>query len=156
MAMQAARSVAQVIALTLGSALLAVGVLALIFGSTDFATGNAIGAESFLIWLFNGWGAVIWTAFGIVGLLFAARADTARAFALVAGMVFAAAAVWGFIDGDNAFGLMAVDTTVNISHAVIAAVGLVTAMMPASSVEAGRPGRHEPPGTPGAGHPAGI
>jgi hypothetical protein len=156
MAMQAARSVAQVIALTLGSALLAVGVLALIFGSTDFAIGSAIGAESFLIWLLNGWGAVIWTAFGIVGLLSAARADTARAFALVAGAFFAAAAVWGFIDGDNAFGLMAVDTTVNISHAVIAAVGLVTATMPAPSVEAGRPGRHEPPGTPGAGHPAGI
>ena len=154
MTMQAPRSVAQVVSLTLGSALLAVGVLALIFGSTDFGTGSALGGETFIIWLANGWDAVIWIAFGAVGLLMAGRVDTARAYAFVAGAFFAVAAVWGFIDGDDVFGLMAVDTTDNISHAVIGALALLTATLPAPAQQPDR--RREPPGAYGHGHPSGI
>jgi hypothetical protein len=154
--MQAPPSAAQVFALVVGAALLAVGVLALIFGSTDFGTGSAIGGETFVIWLANGWDAVIWAGFGAAGLLAAVRASSARAYALLTGAFFAVVAVWGFIDGNDVFGLMAVDTTDNVSHAVIGGLGLVAAMLPAPETRHDAAGRHTPPGAYGTGHPSGV
>ena len=79
--------------LVAGSALLVVGLLALIFGSTDFGTGAALGGETFIIWLANGWDAVIWIALGLAGILAAGQVTSARAYAFVAGAFLAVVAV---------------------------------------------------------------
>lgn len=130
--MEAPRTPAQWYALLIGAALVAVGVLALIFGSTDFGTVSAASGEEFILWRVNGWETVLYMATGALGLLAAARVDSARSFALVAGIVYAAIAVWGFIDGNSVASLFAVDTTDNISHAVIGGLGLVLGLLPES------------------------
>jgi len=67
---------------------------------------------------------------GVVGIVAAGRVEAARTFALTAGLLFAAMAIWGFIDGDDVAGIFAIDTTDNISYAVLAAVGLVLGLTP--------------------------
>ena len=49
------------------------------------------------------------------------------------GLFFAVAAIWGFIDGNDVVGLVVADTTNNITHAILAALGLVTGLMPRSA-----------------------
>lgn len=131
--MQAPQAPAQPFAFLAGGVLVVFGVIALIVGHTDFGTGDNLGGDGFILWMANGWDTVIWIAAGALGVIAAARADTARIYAAVAGAFFAVAAVWGFIDGNDVFGLMAVDTTDNISHAVLAALGLVAALAPDSA-----------------------
>ena len=54
-------------------------------------------------------------------------------YALFAGAVFAVAAVWGFIDGNDVVELIVADTTNNITHAILAGLGLIVGMLPASA-----------------------
>ncbi len=131
--MEAPRTPAQWFALTSGIVLLALGVLALVIGSTSFGTAERISAEQFLIWRTNGWDTIAWLAFGGLGLSLAGRVDAARTYALLAGIFFATVAVWGFIDGNDAFSLLAVDTTDNIFHAVLGGLGLMAASAPESA-----------------------
>jgi hypothetical protein len=51
---------------------------------------------------------------------------------------------------------MAVDTTDDISHAAIGALGLLATMVPAPSARPDRRGHHEPPGAYGHRQPSGI
>ena len=130
--MQAPRTTAQFFALLLGAILLAFGVVALVVGHTDFGTGDRLGGDQFILWMANGWDTIVWIVAGALGIAAAARAESAWTYAIVAAAFFAVVAVWGFIDGNDVFGLMAVDTTDNISHAVIAGLGLAAAMAPDS------------------------
>lgn len=141
---QAPRTPAQLFALVIGGILLAFGVVALVLGHTDFGAGSSLGGSQFILWMTNGWDTIIWMALGALGLLAAAQSDTARTYSLLAGVFFALVAVWGFIDGDDAFGLMAVDTTDNITHAVIAALGFTAAMAPAPASQTGSYGGGHP------------
>ncbi len=60
----------------------------------------------------------------------AARYEAARTYAFVVGALYAAAAVWGFIDGQSVAGIFAVDTTDNITHAIIGGLGLALGLAP--------------------------
>jgi len=128
--MEAPRTPAQWFATVVGAVLLAIGVLALILGLTSFGTVDEIDAREFLILRVSGWETIMYMAFGALGLLLAGRVDAARSFALVAGVYYALVAVWGFIDGNDVFSLLAVDTTDNIFHAAIGGLGLVVAALP--------------------------
>ena len=122
--MEAPKTPVQWYATVVGALMLALGVLALIFGSTGFGTVDSGSGEQFLIWRMNGWDAVLAIVVGAGGLLAAGRLQAARTFALVTGLIYTVFAVWGFIDGGSVFGLFAVDTTDNITSAVLAVLGL--------------------------------
>ncbi len=146
--MEAPRTPAQWSATLLGAVLLALGVLALILGSTNFGVADRINAEEILIWRVSGWETILYIATGALGLVMASRVDSARTYSLVAGIAYAAFAVWGFIDGNDVFGLLAVDTTDNISYAVIGGLGLVAGSLPESAQRgAGVGGDRSRPGT---------
>jgi hypothetical protein len=92
---------------------------------------DALAAQpAFLIWTVSGWTAVLWTAMGVLGLLSMARLDTARSYSLPAGVVFAALAVWGFIDGNDVAEILVAGTTTNVMHAILAGLGLVAGLLP--------------------------
>jgi hypothetical protein len=129
---------AQTYAAITGIFLVALGVLSLILEPVSFDGVGPVAAQpEFLIWSVSGWTTIFWIALGGIGLLSAARLDSARSFALGAGIVMAVAAVWGFIDGSDVAGIITADTTNNITHAVIGGLGLLVAALPRS---AQRPG----------------
>lgn len=138
------RSPAQSFALLSGVFLVALGVLSLIFASTSFATVADAQVGEFLIWNATGWTAVLWIAVGAVGLLTAARVDAARSYALAAGVVFAIVAVWGFIDGTSVFGLFVANPVNNITHAVLAVLGLAAGMPSERMQRKAAPGKAAP------------
>ena len=67
---------------------------------------------------------------GALALFAVPRLAAARSYAVLATVVFAVFAVWGFIDGNNVMSIFAADTTNNITHAILAALGLVAWLMP--------------------------
>lgn len=125
---------AQAFAAASGTFLVALGVLVLVFSDVSFGTVDSLaGQPEFLVWTANGWTAVFWIAMGAVGLLSTVRLDAARAYALLAGVVFAVVAVWGFIDGSDVASVLVADTANNVMHAVLAVIALVTGMPPRSA-----------------------
>ena len=146
--MEAPRTPAQWFAVVAGVVLIPFGVLALVLGSANFGPVGITGGEQFLLWRVSGWETILYMASGALGLLAASRVDGARMYALVAGLVYAAIAVWGFIDGNSVINLLAVDTTDNISYAVIGGLGLVAGSLPESAQRgAGVGGDRSRPGT---------
>lgn len=135
--MDVARTPAQQFAVIAGLGLLALGVLTLVIGRATFGTIDQAGGQEFLIWKANGWDAVVWIAFGTLGLTMGSDRAAARVYALVSGVFFVTVAAWGFIDGNDAFGLMALDTTDNIFHAAIGGVALILGSLPKSVHGAG-------------------
>jgi hypothetical protein len=125
---------AQTFAALSGLFLVALGVLALIFGDVSFGTiGSLANQPEFLIWTVSGWTAVLWIAMGAFGLVSMVRLDTARTYSLVAAAVFAVLAVWGFVDGSDVAGIFAADTTNNVTHAILAGLALLVGMMPSET-----------------------
>jgi hypothetical protein len=136
---------AQTYAAVAGIFLAALGILSLIFAGVDFGTVGTVAAQpEFLIWSVSGWTAIFWIAMGGLGLLSMARPDSARTYALGAGAVFAVVAIWGFIDGNDVAELLVADTTNNITHAVLAALGLLTGLMPRATQRPGEDDMREP------------
>jgi hypothetical protein len=122
---------AQTYAAIVGLFLLVLGILSLVIESVSFGTiGSVVAQPQFLIWSVSGWTTILWIVMGALGLLAMARLDAARRYAMFAGVLFAVIAIWGFIDGNNVVGLVAADTTNNITHAIIGGLGLLVAMLP--------------------------
>ncbi len=135
---------AQSYAFMCGLFLAALGVLSLIFTSVDFGTvGSAAGQPEFLLWSVSGWTSVMWIAMGAFGLLAAPRLDVACGYALVAGAVFAVVAVLGFVDGNDVAELLVADTTNNVTHAVLGALGLIMGLLPREAQRAPGDGPRE-------------
>jgi hypothetical protein len=128
--MDAARTPAQWFALVIGAILAVGGLIALLTGSTDFGTVAGGAGRNFIIWNVSGWETILYMLLGVSGMLAASRVGAARSFALVTGAIFAAMAIWGFIDGKDVVGIFAVDTTDNITYAVLGVVGLVLGLAP--------------------------
>lgn len=143
------RTPAQWFGLIVGALMVAAGVLALIAGSTNFGSVSGGAGENFVIWRVSGWETVLYVVFGLLGILSAARAASARSFALTLGLLFAVIAVWGFADGESVASVFAVDTTDNITYAVLGAAGLLIGLMPDPMQGA----RDVPPHHTGGGHP---
>jgi hypothetical protein len=119
-----------------GVFLLALGILSLIIEGPAFGTVRNAGSQpEFIIWATSGWLCIFWIAMGALGLLALARVGAARTYALAAGIVFAVVAIWGFIDGNSTFGIFAAGTVDNITHAVLAALGLLAGLTPYAAPE---------------------
>jgi Domain of unknown function (DUF4383) len=131
---------AQTFAGAAGLFLTTLGVLALIFADVGFGTVDSLAPQpEFLIWTVSGWTTILWIAMGVLGLLAMARLDTARSYSLIAAVVFAAVAVWGFINGSEVARVVAADTTNNVMHAILAGVGLMAGMLPRAAQRAQGP-----------------
>ncbi len=128
---------AQTYAALVGAFLFALGVLALVLKDVSFGTvGPVAGQPEFLIWSVSGWTTLFWIAMGAFGVLASVRLDTARSYALFAGVTFAVVALWGFIDGNDVVGLLTADTTNNVTHAVLGGLGLMVGSLPRSAQRA--------------------
>lgn len=131
---------AQTFAAGAGLFLTALGVLALIFADVGFGTIDSLADQpDFLIWTVSGWTTILWIAMGVLGLLSMARLDAARSYSLLAAVVFAAVAVWGFIDGSDVAEIIAADTTNNVMHAILAGLGLMVGMLPRTAQRSQEP-----------------
>lgn len=143
-ALEKPRTPAQSFSLIAGTFLVALGVLSLIFSSAPFATVEGTKTGEFLIWKTTGWTAVMWIAVGALGILAMFRVDTARAYGILAGLFFALLAVWGFISGTDVFTLFVANPVNNITHAVLAVLGLVLAAPSERTQHDVAPGHVEP------------
>jgi hypothetical protein len=107
--------IAQVTCGLLGLSLVLAGILGFIFGGTDFGTGNPQG-DDLIIFEVNGWHNVVHVLTGLLLLAAAPRAPLAIAGLLVFAGGYAAVTIWGFIDGDDVVGLLAIDMADNFLH----------------------------------------
>lgn len=117
----------------IGLVLLAGGILGLLFGSTDFTTnapdgdvtgGTMLGIEG------NGW---TWLGIGGAGLLLLISAPLhwgAKTMAMLVGIAMAAACVVAIVDGNDVFGVAAVNTWTMLVFGASAAALLIVAMLP--------------------------
>ncbi len=122
---------AQVFAAAAGLFLTTLGVFALMLGDVGFGTVDTLADQpEFLSWTVSGWTTILWIGMGGLGLLSMVRLDTARGYSLLAAVVFAVVATWGFIDGSDVAGIVVGDATNNIMHAILAGLGLVVGMLP--------------------------
>lgn len=128
---------AQVYSLAFGATLLLAGIVGF-FVESSFETGNALQGDELIVFEVNGWHNVVHIASGLLGLALWRRRDTARAFALGFGTVYALVTLWGFADGNDILGLIPVNTADNLLHLGIAAAGIFTGL---ESTEGSREGR---------------
>jgi hypothetical protein len=126
------RTPAQLYSLLFGAVLLAVGAIGFaVDGSFD--TGGGVQGDELILFEVNGWHNVVHLASGALGIALAGSRAGARAFALGFGAIYLAVAAWGFVDGSSVLGLVAVNTSDNLLHLAIAALGLGAGL--ASSAE---------------------
>jgi hypothetical protein len=135
---------AQGYAAVTGIFLVALGVLALVFTDLEFGTLDPATAQpEFLIWSVSGWSAVFWIAAGALGLMTVPRLATARTYAIFAGVVFSAVAVWGFGEGDVLAGVLVADTANNVTYALLGVLGLLNGLLPSDAQRAPEDGARE-------------
>jgi hypothetical protein len=124
-----ARTIAQSFCLLIGACLIAGGVLGFVFGGTGFDAGADVHGDDFLIFEVNGWHNVVHIATGAFLVIVSVRAAAAAAGALVFGIVYAAVAVWGFVDGHDVANLLATDTADNWLHVGLGAAGVLVGLV---------------------------
>ncbi len=121
----------QIYALAAGLLLLGLGILTLATQPVDFGGAGPLEQQpELLIWTVSGWSAVFWIALGASGLIAALHLDSARDYALLAGLTLAAVATLGFLNGTDVLGLIAAGTAVNVTHAILGGLGLLVAALP--------------------------
>ena len=122
------RTPAQLYSVIFGATLLIAGILGF-FVNSDFEVGGDVQGNELILFEVNAWHNIVHTASGIAGLALAARAETARLFALGFGVVYLAVTIWGFIVGDQIlFGLAPVNGADNILHLAIAIAGIAAGL----------------------------
>ncbi len=140
----AARTIAQTFCLVAGAGLIAAGVLGFFFGGSDFATGNSVQGEEFIVFEVNGWHNIVHIASGALLLLLAPKARVAAIGALIFGLVYAGVTVWGFIEENDVANLIPINTADNWLHAAIAiAAILAAALSGAFAASSARDARHQ-------------
>jgi hypothetical protein len=116
-----------------GLLLLAYGVLALIFGSTDFDASPLDGdvqGENFLGIEGNGWTNVLFAASGALLLVSAPLHWGAKSMSLIVGLVLGAASTIALWEGAAVFGIFAANGPTTLAWGAPAAVLLVLALLP--------------------------
>ena len=117
----------------IGAVLLAGGILGLIFGSTDFTTHAPDGDVSGGTWLGiegNGWTWLGLAGAGLVLLIGAPLHWGAKTMALIVGIVMVAACVIAIVDGNDVFGVAAVNRATMVVFGGAGVALLVVAMLP--------------------------
>jgi hypothetical protein len=117
----------------IGAVLLAGGILGLLFGSTSFTTdapNGTVNGGTFLGIEGNGW---TWLGIGAGGLVLLMSAPmhwAAKTMAMIVGIVLAAACVVGIVDGNDIFGVAAVNRATMLVLGAAGVALLIVAMMP--------------------------
>lgn len=130
---EAGASLAKGPAAIIGLLLLAYGVLALIFGSSDFEASPIEGdvqGETFLGIEGNGWTNLLFAAGGALLLLGAPLHWGAKSLSLIVGLVLGAASVIALWYDDDVFGIFAANGPTTLAWGVAAAILLVLALLP--------------------------
>jgi hypothetical protein len=116
-----------------GLLLLAYGVLALIFGSTDFDASPSKGdvqGEAFLGIEGNGWTNALFAGSGALLLLGAPLHWGAKSMSLIVGLVLGAASSIALYEGAAVFGIFAANGPTTLAWGAPAAVLLILALLP--------------------------
>ena len=145
------RSLAQWFCLIVGPTLILVGLLGFLAEAKfDTATGGDPGqldGEDFIIFEVNGWHNVVHLASGLLLLVGAFRHAAAKSVALAFGVIYAAVAVIGLVDGKDIFDIVPVDREDNVLHIVLAVTALAVGLISTQDRErAGDVGRGEATG----------
>jgi Domain of unknown function (DUF4383) len=123
-----------IINIVLGTLLLAYGLIALLLGGNELSSEPGAGTVDGERWLGiegNGWTNLLFMAVGVLLIAGSPRRLSAKAVALIGGLVLGAAAVIAMVDGDDVFGVFAANATTIAAWAVVAGVLLVSAFAPA-------------------------
>ena len=110
-----------------GLALLLAGIAGFVVDAT-FDTGGDIDGDALLGFEVNGWHNIVHILSGLVLLGAAAKRVSAKAVALLFGIVYGAVALIGLIDGETVFGLIPVNPADNILHIALSAAGIIAAL----------------------------
>jgi hypothetical protein len=117
----------------IGAVLLAGGILGLLFGSTNFTTHAPDGDVTGGTWLGiegNGWTWLGFAAAGVILLISAPLHWGAKTMAMIVGIVMAAACVIAIVDGNDVFGVAAVNRATMVVLGAAAVALLIVAMLP--------------------------
>ena len=131
------RSPAQLYALVIGATLLVAGIVGF-FYNASFGSGDGTERDAVLgILDVNGWHNVVHIATGALGLAAAASAVWSRVYALGAGVVYIAVAVWGFAIGNGGviLDIVPVNTEDTVLHLAIGVVGLLAGVLASTTTE---------------------
>ncbi len=125
---RAGRTPAQLYALVFGLVLLVAGILGFLANSSFGNLGSGLDGDKLIIFEVNGWHNLVHIASGALGLALAAKAASARAFALGFGAVYLLVTIIGLIDGSDIFGLLPINTADNVLHIAIALTGIAAGL----------------------------
>ena len=119
--------------LLVGIALLALGILGLIFGGNGFTADPVSGTAQGTEWLgieANGWSNLLFAGAGALLIFGAPLHWGAKSLSLIVGLVLGAASVIALVDKDDVFGIFAANGLTKLIWGVAAAVLLVLALLP--------------------------
>jgi len=117
----------------IGIALLALGVLGLIFGGNGFAADPVSGTVQGTKWLgleANGWSNLLFAGAGVLLLFGSPLHWGAKSLSLIVGLALGAASVIAIFDGDDVFGIFAANGFTELVWGIAASVLLVLALLP--------------------------
>ena len=118
---------AQATAGLLGATLVLAGILGFLFAGRGFGHGDPQG-EDLIVFEVNGWHNVVHLLTGLLLLAAVPRAPLAIAALLAFAGGYAVVTIWGFIDGDDVLGLVAIDTADNVLHLALTLVPMGAVM----------------------------
>ena len=122
------RTPAQLYSLIFGAVLLLTGILGFIADSSFGGLGNGVEGDELVLFEVNGWHNIVHLASGALGLALAGSAASARLFALGFGTVYLLVTIIGFIDGNDIFGLLPINSADNVLHLLIALAGIAAGL----------------------------
>ena len=125
---RAGRALAETFCLAFGVTLVLVGALGFLFGGTNFDTGANVQGDEFLLFEVNGWHNLVHMASGLVLLAASTNGRMSVMAALGFGAVYAVVTIWGFIDGNDVFGLLPVNAADNFLHLGLTLAALFAAL----------------------------
>lgn len=105
-------------AMIFGAALLLLGILAMVPGTTSFVYGIP---HVFGIFAVDATQNAIHIVSGVIGLLAASSERYAKWYLQIFGLVYAAIALAGLVQGDTVLGVFTVNMAVNLLHVAVAA-----------------------------------
>jgi hypothetical protein len=119
---------AQIYSLVFGVTLLVAGIAGFFADSSFGDLGSNVQGDDLIVFEVNGWHNLVHIASGALGLALMGTAAGARLYALGFGTVYLLVTIWGFIDGNDVFGLLPVNAADNWLHVAIAVTGILAGL----------------------------
>jgi hypothetical protein len=117
-----------VYSLVFGVTLLVAGIAGFFADSSFGDLGSNVQGDDLIVFEVNGWHNLVHIASGLLGLALMGSAASARLYALGFGTVYLLVTLWGFVDGNDVFGLLPVNAADNWLHVAIAVTGIVAGL----------------------------